>query len=239
MKRVEKIVLPALFFFICSCAAAQYNGNRFSVYLNYNYTTSSKLYLQPNSSDEYKRGLHSMLEKISGGGIELRALITDNFFVGLGADYIRKTEKVSSIAVVSDYTQNMAVDDGYEVIPVELTAYYLFPFSLKNFKLFMGGGTGYYFGSHVRTLGDISSETVSRETTQGIHVLVGLDYLMTDYLSLRGVLKFRDVEFSMKNKYNKLDGTHDGYPVKIVNSSFDSKVAVDGLVFYIGLALYF
>jgi hypothetical protein len=239
MKRIEKIGQLALFFFICTTAAAQYNGNNFSVFLDYNYTVSSKLYLQPKASTDYLRGLHTLLERINGGGLELRARITDNFFIGLGADYLRRQSKVTSITVISDYTQSMEVNDGFVVIPVELTAYYLFPFSLKNYKLFMGGGAGIYFGTHLRSIGDISSETVSRESTPGIHVLVGVDVLITDDLSVRGVLKFRDVEFSSHNTYNKLNGTSDGTALKIVNSSFDSKVSVDGLAFYIGLALYF
>ena len=239
MLTIKKILFLAAFFILCSNASGQYNGYNFSLNLNYNYTASSKLYLQPKSSDDFLRGIHSFLDKISGYGIELRARITDNFAVGLGADYIRRKGKVSTISVISEGVENITVDDGYQVIPLELTGYYIFPFSLKNLKIFMGGGIGFYFGSHVREIGDIEAKTYSRETAYGIHVLVGADLMLTDYISIRGGVKFRDVEFSMSNTYNKLDGNYNGVPVMIINPRFDSKVAIDGILLNIGLTFHF
>jgi outer membrane protein W len=239
MRINNKIFCFLLFLAAVSSVSGQNNGNKFAFSLNYNYTTTSKLYLQPKSSDEFLRGIHSFLDNISGYGFELRYKVSDAFFLGLGAEYIERKGKITTVSVVIDHTQNILVDDGYRVFPVELTGYYLFPFSLERFKFYMGGGVGYYFGSHIREIGDIKSETVERETSYGIHILVALDFLVTDYFSLRGSVKFRDVEFTMFNKYNKVDGTLDGYPVKILTESFDSKVALDGIVFNIGLTFHF
>lgn len=236
MKLFNKIALIIILVTFCAPLYAQYNGYNFSISGSYTYTTTSKLYLNPKASDEFLRGIHSYLDKIPGFGIEFRAKISDNFFVGLGADFVKKKEKITSITVND---MGVTVEDGYQIIPVEITAYYVFPFSLKNFKFFMGGGGGFYFGSHIRTIGDISAQTEKRETSFGIHVLVGLDAMLTDYLSIRGTLKFRDMEVSMYNKYNKTIGELDGMPIQILNNNFDSKAVVDGLIFNIGLSFYF
>lgn len=239
MRRNIKILCFLLFCLISGSVTGQNNGYKYSLTLNYNHTTTSKLYLQPKSADEFLRGIHSFLDNISGMGIELRYKISDSFSLGLGADYVEKKGKITTISVYMDHTQNIIIEDGYKVVPVELTGYYLFPFSLERFKFFMGGGFGFYFGTHLREIGDIKAETVECETAYGIHILVGLDVLITDYFSLRGTVKFRDVEFNMFNKYNRTDGTLDGNAVKILTDSFDSKVAVDGIVFGLGVSFHF
>jgi hypothetical protein len=239
MKIIKKIAFLALLLAFTGSLKAQFNGYNFSVSASYVYTTTSKLYLDPKASDEFLRGIHSYLDKIPGFGIELRAKIADYFFIGLSADYLKKTDKITSVTIVSGYAQNVMVNDGFQVIPVEFTGYYIFPFSLKNYKFFMGGGGGFYFGSHVRTVGDISARTESREISFGIHVVAGVEALLTDYLSIKGAVKFRDMEFSMTNKYDKNSGAIDGMPFQILNTSFDSKAVVDGLAFNIGLSFHF
>ncbi len=239
MKKYIKIPFFLVFLAFYTTIYGQNNGSRFAVTLNYNYTTTSKLYLQPKSSDEFLRGIHSFLENISGGGIEVRYKLSEGLFVGLGCEYLEKIDKITTITIETSHTENLLVNDGYKVIPVELTGYYMFPFSLQNFKFFMGGGAGFYFGTHIREVGDIKAETVNRETAFGIHILVGMDLILTDYLSLRGSMKFRDVEFNMYNKYNKTEGTLNDSPVRIIVHEFDSKVAVDGISFNAGVSFHF
>lgn len=239
MKTYSKIALIILFLIAAGRAEAQFNGFMNSISATYSYTASSKLYLQPKSADEFLRGLHTTLEKIPGFGIEYRRRITDSFLLGIGIEYLTKADDITSITVISNYAQNILVQDGFTVIPVELTGYYVFPFSLEKFKFFMGAGAGYYFGSHKRTVGDIKAVTEKRESSFGIHVLVGVDAVLLEYLSLRGTVKFRDMDFTMYNKYDKVEGMYEGVPIQILNTSFDSKAVVDGIMFNIGLSFHF
>ena len=235
MIKNNKILFLAVFSIFCGSAAGQNNEKKFSVSVNYNYTTTSKLYLQPKSADEFLRGIHSFLDYISGAGIEFRYKISDGLYAGLSTEYLEKKGKITTLTVETSRTENLLVDDGYRVIPVELTGYYVFPFSLQDYKFFMGGGIGFYFGTHIREIGDIKAETLNRETAFGIHIMVGMDYIITDYLSVRGSMKFRDVEFTMYNKYNRTEGTLNDSPVRVLAQDFDSKVAVDGITFSIGV----
>ncbi len=231
--------LPAMLLFFSCTVSAQFNGSNYSLFINYNYTSSSKIYFQPKASDEFLRGIHSFLDNVPGLGVEIRMKAADNFFIGLGADYLRKKGKINNVSVAAGTLEAVEAEDGFEVVPVELTGYYIFPFSLKNYKFFMGGGIGYYLGSHIRTVGDITSNTISRTGNLGIHVLTGVEVILTDYLTLRGSAKFRDVEFSMKSGYDKLEGNYNGTPVQIINPSFDTKVVINGIMFNIGLAWQF
>jgi len=239
MKSVTKIGLVLILLLWNGKNCAQFNGTNFSLNANFSYTKTSKLYLQPNASDEYSKGIHSNLTDILGGGIELRMKISDYVFIGIGADYISKKDKITPLTVESSYTETILVEDGYSVIPVEISGYYLFPFSFKNVKIYMGGGAGLYFGRHIRNLGDISAETVNSDAGYGIHVLAGLDVFINDFLSIAGNIKFRDVEFSMSNKYDKTEGIYEGRLIRIITQDFDSKVSIDGVMFNIGIAYHF
>ena len=239
MKNIAKIGIVLFLFTLSGRSYAQFNGYMNSISGFYSHTVSARLYLQPKAADEFLRGLHTTLEKIPGFGIEYRRRITDSFVMGLGIEYLVKTDDITTITVISSYARNIKVQDGFTVIPVELTGYYLFPFSLEKFKFFMGAGAGYYFGSHRRIAGDIKSVTEKRESSFGIHVLVGVDALLLDYLSLRGTVKFRDMDFTMYNRYDKNEGIYEDVPIRILNTTFDSKAVVDGIMFNIGLSFHF
>ncbi|MBU1961346.1 MAG: hypothetical protein KJ675_09065, partial [Gammaproteobacteria bacterium] len=67
------------------------------------------------------------------------------------------------------------VEDGFRVIPVELTAYYLFPFSTDQFFFMMGGGLGYYRGEFTRKFSDVDLSIQQRQFAIGIHVSASMD----------------------------------------------------------------
>lgn len=103
----------------------------------------------------------------------------------------------------------------------------------------MGGGAGYYIGSHIRKFGDAEVSNVERKAAYGIHVHLTMDYLINDFVSLRGEMKFRDPQFTVKSKYSKLEVNYNGNIIRLAQESFDSKINVDGVTFVLGIAFYF
>ena len=231
-----KLKILLILIFISIVVNAQYNGKNFALSVNYTYTATSKLYLQPNSSDAVLRGTHEYLDNIYNFSTEFGYRVYRDIVVGISLAYIQKTFTNTNIALGDN---RASMKDGYNVIPVELTIYYTMPFSTDYFKFFMGGGGGLYFGNHIRTLGDVTASTISRKIGYGIQIAVGMDYLLNDQFAVRGQIRFSDPEFEMKNKYSNRYVTYEGKTYYLSADTFDSKVNIDGISFAIGLVFQF
>jgi len=66
-----------------------------------------------------------------------------------------------------------------------------------------------------------------------------MDYLITNHISIRGAMKFRDPQFTVKNVYNRKVVDYNGSVLNVLQSSFTSKVNVDGVTFILGAAYSF
>jgi len=97
----------------------------------------------------------------------------------------------------------------------------------------MGGGLGYYYGEFTRKIEGAEFEVTQRKFALGIHVSASMDYMITDYMSARFEMKFRDPEFNVIGKYNNTSGT------QLPDEEFETKVDVNGLTFMLGAAFHF
>lgn len=60
-------------------------------------------------------------------------------------EYMMHTASGKNLTVYSqDKTITINVEDGLVLVPVELSVYYLPPFSTEDWKFLMGGGAAYY-----------------------------------------------------------------------------------------------
>ncbi|OGU54535.1 MAG: hypothetical protein A2V66_02660 [Ignavibacteria bacterium RBG_13_36_8] len=240
MKTKILLIVVSVFYWNLGDLKAQYEGKDFSLNFSFNYTTTSKLFLSPNASDPVVRATYSSLDDIYSYALELKYRVSEPLIIGFYTEYLRKTGAETQITAIRRFSP-IAVDvnDGYVLIPVEFSIYYLLPFSTEDFKFYMGGGVGAYFGSHVKLFEDVEVSNVSREFAFGIQVNLGMDYRITDFLTVGGGMKFRDPEFEMESKYNKAVFTMDGEEVLLRDDTFDSKVNIDGVTFYLSVSYQF
>lgn len=218
------------------------NGNRdFSVSGSINYITTSKLHLNPRSSDPVLRNSYLPLDGILSYSFEFRMnIFKDALMIGVGSEYLSKTDNLKSIrAMVNNIPRTIEITDGYSMIPIEVTIYYVFPFSGSWFKMAMGGGIGAYFGKHIREIGDITVSTLEKRIIFGMHVALDAEFFITDYFSIRTEMKFRDPDFETKSKYNKTDTILNGEHIQLLSEDFYSRINIDGINFILGLAFHF
>lgn len=238
-----KFVLKYLILFACVfqlTSTAQYSGNRFNIALNGVYTTSAKVYLNPNSSDITLRNQFFPLEDIFNPSFDFRYRLTEPLIIGVNVEYITKTDVGPNLRVLYDNSiVTINIEEGFMLIPVELSIYYLIPFSTESFKFLMGGGIGYYFGEHIRRFGDAEVKSVERSSAYGIHVSVGMDYMLRENIGIRTEMKFRDPQFNLKNRYNKEIVNYGGGTIRLLQEYFDSKINVDGVTFVVGATFSF
>jgi hypothetical protein len=189
-------------------------GN-YSISLKLSYTTSSKIFLNPNSPDLFLRGNYLSVENIYGGSIEVRRKIPDTQIqIGVSADYVSKLE---------NFTQTKT-KDGFWAIPIELTGYFYIPVLDGDVKIFIGGGGGYYIGERTYSISQSNAQVVGRSPGVGIHILGGVDYYFYKGFGVRSQLKFRDMQFKTTSRF---PGTS--------TDDLNSQINIDGMTVEMGL----
>ena len=220
---------------------AQFNSQKFGLAFNGIYTTSTDIFLNPNSSDPIVRNQPFTLEDIFSYGLDLRYRFSESVLFGISSEYINKTKTAPNI-VLQDSTgqfRRVNINDGFELIPVEISIYYYLPFSTESFKFVMGGGVGYYWGRFIRKVLTAEAIIQERKFAIGIHVSASMDYIIFKNLSARFEMKFRDPEFKVVNKYSPTIVKFEGRENSLIDSDFETKINVNGITFILGLVYQF
>ena len=232
MKKLIKFI--TFLFLINSCLFAQYDGNNFTISASYSFNTTAKIFLSPDAPNVFDQNNYFGLEDIYSYSVEFRYRLSEPIILGISAEYMKASAKGRNLT-----SRLFVVKDGYELYPVEFSAYYFLPFSTEDFKFFMGGGFGVYFGKRTREFGDIKFNDVDSDIGYGIQVSVGMEYMIFDNLSTRGEIRFRDPDFRITNKYNSDRVNYEGNFYSVTQDEIASKINVDGITFRIGAAFHF
>ena len=222
-------------FIICNqIALPQYNGNRFAISTNFSFNTTASIFLTPDAEEILAQTNSFTIEDIYSYSVEIRYRINEAIIIGLSTEYMQASAKGRNII-----PKQFIVKDGFELYPTELSIYYFLPFSTEDFKFYLGGGFGLYSGKRTRELGDVKFVDVSSELGYGIQVSTGLDYMIFDFLSVRGEFRFRDPDFRITNKYNSSQGVYEGVQITLPDEDIASKLNLDGITFRIGAVYHF
>jgi len=232
--RVRSLVLAILF---CSCpllrGAAQ--ERMFSVAAKGNLTTAARLFLNPNATDAFSRAQSVSFTDFFGYGIEVMYHIPGTTLsLGLSADYITSRDTRTIVATAQ---RVVPVEDGYRVLPVEVTGYFRIPITDGPFGVFMGGGLGVYFGEREYRVADVTAASTGTRPGFGIHVLGGVQYAFTEWFTLSAEMKFRDAQFEATNAFAVPNVRYGDILVTLPQKPFDSSIHTDGMVLQIG-AIY-
>jgi hypothetical protein len=197
------------------------------------FTTGSELFPASDSPDPVERARSYPIDGILGGGLEVRYFPPGTSLAfGLSADYLRADSDVR----ISGIPASVPAEDGFRVIPVELTGYFLLPLSSTSFGVYMGGGLGAYFGRRIFRIADVEARPLDGGNGFGIHVLGGVQMQLSGALSLLAEMKFRDVQFQSTTAFPVASVSYRGIPVTLDRARMSSTVHVDGIVFQIGTA---
>lgn len=201
------------------------------------FTTSSKLFHHPDDPDENLRDQFLPIDNIFSIGIDLRRTIEPSRLeVGLGVEYLRKTEDLT--ADVQD-SLTVPVRDGFTAIPIELSGYFIIPVGTSTLHLYMGGGVGTYIGSRTYEIAGAGAGTTEQTLGFGIHVLSGLECALEPRVSLRTEVKFRDIQFRTVNRFDRGATTYGNASVTLDRSPMASRIAIDGMTLNLGLVYSF
>ncbi|NWG28550.1 MAG: hypothetical protein HXY48_08460 [Ignavibacteriaceae bacterium] len=233
------ILFLTIVFLSATSSFAQFSTEKIGIAVNAVYTTSADIFLNPNASNPEVRNKSFTLENIWNPGLDLRYRFSSEFILGLNVEYINKTSNQPNLtAFVGNQVYIFEVEDGFKVIPIELTAHYFFPFSTQDFKFIMGGGLGYYFGEYIRKFQEAELEIIQRKIAIGIHVSASMDYMIFEYLSARFEMKFRNPQYNVTSKYTTTEIIYQGNVIQLPEDAFETKVDINGLTFVLGLVFH-
>ncbi|MDF1612743.1 hypothetical protein [Stygiobacter electus] len=232
---MKKFITILFLFFAQSFINAQiFNESNFS--LSYNYTTTSKLYYNPFSSDKLLRSNYIELNNLKSISFEFRTIFFENVFISLNSEYLSRNFLYDNINLQGD---RAIAHDSFTFIPVELDFFYYLPFSNEYIRFFMGGGFGFYFGKFKRELGNQITKSEMFNSSYGINVSVGMDYTFYENYSVRFQMRFRDPELSWINNYNSNLVLYNDKTYFLNTSSFYTKINFNGINFSLGLVYNF
>ena len=231
-RRAAAVLAAAI---LCLAARAAAQEHLWTLVARGTLTTSSQLFPNPNSSDAAARARSYELNAAFGYGAELRYFLSDaHVALGISAEYLQA--KLSLPIVLANSRNEIPVSDGYTVIPVELSGYFLIPFSGRTFGVYMGGGVGIYPGWREYSVGNVASTTGSVSPGAGIHVLAGISYRPFPRLSVLGEMKFRDLQFKATNTFPRSRVVYQGISVP-VSATNQATIHTDGVIFQLSVGL--
>ncbi len=204
------------------------------------YTTTSRLFTNPEGEDEIARSRHNSLDHIFGYGFDVRHEIPGlQLTLGLSVEYLEKSGDFFTVYTDGDDRFFIPTVDGYRVLPIELTGYFTVPFSSERLRFYIGGGAGIYIGERLYEIAGVNAEPDTRTIYPSIHVISGIDYYIFHRTAIRAELKFRDPDIETKNTFTDSVVNYGGREFPLPEGAVPGRINVDGMVFMIGLVFSF
>ncbi|HWP81676.1 MAG TPA: hypothetical protein VNN76_03370 [Bacteroidota bacterium] len=217
---------------------AQWETLKLSLVLRGSYTTTSKVFYNPDSPSPTLRAQHLPLEDIYGYGFELRIQRPeDSYFLAITVDFLSKSLNQDQFIALTNPPRFLPVMEGIRSIPVELSLRTYVPLGSENFHLFMGGGIGMYFAERVLRVVDADAKPQRSSVGYGIHVESGLEYQLHPAVRINLEMRFRDPEIRTVNRFDRETTVHEGSIVLLPKGDIATKVNLDGLNFGLGVIL--
>lgn len=219
---------------------SQVNGKRFNLFIGGDYITSAQIFHNPNSSDVIIRNESFEITDLFSPAIDLRYFLTDEMLIGLSTEYITGSDLtfIDLVEEGSGRFYKFQVDDGVIYIPLEFSVHYFMPFFTENFSFTMGGGLGYYFASHTRTLGDNELVNTENQNSFGLHISIGMEYRVYNDFGVRLDMKFRDPENKVTSHYKNIDFIYKDKPYNTPKQESANKLNLNGISFLLGLTYH-
>ena len=213
----------------------------FSLTAQVNYVSSASIQLYAFSPSEFERNI---IVDIGGGygysGVIKTNLPGDNLSIALSVEYISIIDDQNSIYIqsVNGPSIRARLTETLEVIPVELSVLFNIPYLSDDLNIYLGGGSGVYFGNWKRKVLGTESETISKKPGFRFHVLSGIQYSFLNDISAGFEVRFREGSYEVSTEFPKDEFIIEGNTYNI-EKSYSSRIFLDGLRLTFGVSFYF
>ncbi len=200
------------------------------------YTTTSKIFDNPDSPSSDLRGQYVALDNIYGFGCELRVNLPGNTVaIALSAEYLSKLDEHTQLVGFTNPPRTLPVKEGFRFIPIEVGAHISIPLGTEQLRFTMGGGVGAYIGKRILTIAGVEAAQQNNPVYYGIHVETTFDYRMLSRLSVRAEMRFRDPEITAQSRFDQPATQYGGVLILLPREPFRARINVNGLTFGLGV----
>lgn len=215
---------------------AQTNEKILSIAFRGTYTTSSKVFNNPDSPSSDMRGQYVALDNIYGPGIEVRINIPgQSVALTIAAEYLSKQDEAGQLVGFTIPPRRLSVREGFKLIPIELGASVPVPLGSDGMRLSIGGGVGAYIGTRILNVAGAEAPQQNKPVSYGIHVETNFDYQLIPRIYARAEMRFRDPEFATESKFEQQATQSNGVLILLPHDPFRARINVYGLTFGLGL----
>lgn len=223
---------------LTSQLAAQGQESTLSLAIRGTYTTSSKVFNNPDAPSGDMRGQFIPIDNIYGAGIELRVKIPGNAVaLSFAAEYLSKLDEQIQLVGFTSPPRRLPVKEGFRLIPIELGANIFIPLGSERLRFTMGGGVGAYIGKRVLAIAGVEAVQQNNPINYGIHVESSFDYQILPRLCVRADMRFRDPEFTTESRFEQLATQYDRVLIPLPREPFRARINVNGLSFGVGVVI--
>ncbi len=236
MRRSILSVLAVALLFGRLCSQSQERSISFA--LRGTYTTTSKVFNNPDSPSGDLRGQFNSLDGIIGAGFEFRWTVPGHpFALSLSGEYLRKMDSQLQLVGFLTPPKRLPVDEGFVLIPLEVGALAFIPLGSDQVRLTMGGGVGAYIGVKALKVAGVEAVQQNHPVSYGIHVETSFDYRVRSGLFVRAEMRFRDPEFTTESKFREHATQYRGVLVLLPRDPFRARINVNGMNFGLGVGI--
>jgi hypothetical protein len=216
--------------------SAQSQERLLSFTLRGGYTTTSKVFYNPDSPSPDLRGQYNGIDNLYGLGFELRwAIPGSSVALTLAAEYLSKSDEKTQLVGFLNPPRALPVKEGLRLIPIELGALIFVPLGSDRVRLTMGGGLGAYIGERYLTIAGVEAAQQNKPVSYGIHVETSFDYRITPKLFTRVDMRFRDPEFTTESRFSQQATQYGGVLILLPRDPFRARINVNGMNFGVGI----
>ena len=211
--------------------------DNFEISLFGNYVSSASIQLNPFLNDPIEKFFSQELKGVYGIGISVKKkLFWDNFYLGLSTEYIKITDNTLDQFIYYNDTNylHVRVTESVWMIPIEFSAIFDIPSFSEDFKIYLGGGLGLYFGDRKRSMIIFETETINRVPKINLQVLCGMEYKLTNNLSAILQVNFRQAQFNVTSRFPTDRFNYQGFDY-FFTQELNSKIYIDGIKIGLGL----
>lgn len=203
-----------------------------NIALHTSYISEARIYPTPFSPNEILRTDFYDLGGALSYSMQYRRAVSEMIQLGVSAEYAPNSLR-SHDSFGTEYV------DGYTLYLVEASAFFTLPVSSNRLLIHVGGGIGTAFGEREYSIGGISSSPVSSSPAFGIHVVTGLEYLLSARFSLRAEFRFRDPQITFENRFPQEVISANGYEYRVGTKPFTSRINLNGNAYSLGVGFRF
>ncbi len=218
-------------------------AKRFSFSLYGEYVSSGQLQSNIRSSDPFQRSSSIDLKGGFGYGGEINyipSFLNHELTFYLSTEYFKIDETDLALRFEQDtVSEAVSLEEKLSLIPIELGVKWNLPVGTENFKIYIGGGGGLYFGDRERVIaGLFHSHTISKTPGFSLNVLTGMLLYIAQNLAANFELKFREAAYDVQSGFDLNTIYINGYGFSLENPIY-SRIIIDGVRVSLGLKYNF